>query len=168
MEPKQPAIIALKLPTSVVGPQDLLHLEREADRLVEELLQARVAKEQAGAERSISRPGVRLSDLFKVNGLEFDEQTLPQVSRQLHQLRTQAPRVRLSLAGEPGDDSMSKVVEWFRKEVHPQVLVQLGVQPAIAAGCVLHTSKRRYDWAIRTKLNRSTTAFAKVMKEISS
>jgi F0F1-type ATP synthase delta subunit len=40
-------------------------------------------------------------------------------------------------------------VTWLRANIHPQALVQVGLQPNIAAGCVVRTANKQFDLSLR-------------------
>ena len=44
---------------------------------------------------------------------------------------------------------------WFRAEAHPYVLLKVGLQPNIAAGCVIRTSNKYFDLSFRNQFSRS-------------
>jgi F0F1-type ATP synthase delta subunit len=62
---------------------------------------------------------------------------------------TQAPRVHVSFASDPSAAFTAKIVQWFRDSVHRAILVQVGLQPTIAAGCVVRTTNKSFDFSLR-------------------
>jgi F0F1-type ATP synthase delta subunit len=70
----------------------------------------------------------------------------------LVQLSEQAPVIHMSFAVEPPSAMSQKIVGWFRVNVHPATLLQIGIQPTIAAGCVLRTPNKFFDFSLRQHL----------------
>jgi hypothetical protein len=62
-----------------------------------------------------------------------------------------APRIHISFSSDPSAAFTGKVVEWFRRNTSPIVLVQVGLQPTIAAGCVLRTPNKMFDFSLRQR-----------------
>lgn len=108
-----------------------------------------------------------------VRGVKTRKDLLPKVSRMLDTLATenncnllmapermllvqflqavdrQAPRVHISLASDPSAAFTAKIVQWFRGSVHRAILVQIGLQPTIAAGCIVRTTNKSFDFSLR-------------------
>jgi F0F1-type ATP synthase delta subunit len=55
-----------------------------------------------------------------------------------------------------GPKALEKILLWLRQNVHPQVLLQVGLQPAIAAGCVLRTTNKIFDMSLKAHLSQQT------------
>ena len=153
----------LKLPPELVGPRDLIALEREIERLADNRLQARVASREGGTARQLNQPGPLLNALLQLNGLTAEEQTLAKVGAALASIKSSAPHVRLSLASEPSVEVLAKIVAWFRTQIDPTILLEVGVQPTIGAGTVLRTPKHQYDWSIRRLLSDKPKVWTEVI-----
>jgi F0F1-type ATP synthase delta subunit len=60
--------------------------------------------------------------------------------------------LHISFAAEPSTQALEKILVWFRANIHPQALLQVGLQPTIAAGCVLRTPNKVFDMSLRNHL----------------
>ena len=156
----------LELPTTVAGKRDIVRVQRDIEKLLEERLQAKVAYQQSGERRQVSDPTPIVARLFKLNELEFTDETLQKVDQYLENLRQTAPTIRIAFANEPDKQDIEKIVTWFRRNIHSGVLVQIGVQPTIAGGCVVQTPMKRYDFSLRQKLLNSTSKLTEVMQRV--
>jgi F0F1-type ATP synthase delta subunit len=67
----------------------------------------------------------------------------------LEKVASDAPVVHISFATDPSPAFMTKIVTWLRQNIHPQLLVQIGLQPSIAAGCVVRTESKVFDFSMR-------------------
>jgi F0F1-type ATP synthase delta subunit len=137
----------LKLPVLIVGTSDVTRLRREVEALNDYLHEAGLRKVQ-----STSLP--KLSRLLESMAQENDLNLLTEADRNflqafLEKLLKSAPMVRISFAVDPSSAFMSKIVTWFRTNIDPNTLVQIGLQPTIAAGCVVRTSNHYYDLSLR-------------------
>jgi F0F1-type ATP synthase delta subunit len=62
--------------------------------------------------------------------------------------------LHISFASEPTPKSVEPILEWMRNQIHPQTLLQVGLAPSIAAGCVLRTPNKFFDMSIRNHLQK--------------
>jgi F0F1-type ATP synthase delta subunit len=67
-----------------------------------------------------------------------------------------APSFHVSFAVEPSPRALEKILVWLRENIHPQVLVQVGLQPAIAAGCVMRAANKVFDMSLRSNLKEQS------------
>lgn len=156
----------LKLPNTVGSRRDIIHMQREIERLLEEHLQHDIAKEQTGELRGVSKPTAMVRETLRANDMKSDTQQLKELSQKLEAVMQRAPRIRIAFANEPDSNTYEKIVGWFRREIHPDVLLQIGVQPTIAGGCIVQAGQHRYDFSLRKRLLDKTNLFVKVMHRV--
>ncbi len=155
--------MALKLPNSIGGKRDLILATRQVEQILNDRLQDEV-RERFGAKKVGTKAGQQmLGELLETNKLKDDTQSLKQLLQQLEGIRQHSPQIRISFAQEPDQDLYKRIVAWFRTEIDPGVLVQIGVQPAIGAGFILKSPMRRYDFSLKTKILSSTPKFLEVL-----
>lgn len=135
----------LILPTLIFGTTEVRRLARELESYGEAIRQAELSKQE-----STARMSRLLQALADENRLDFgraeDRQTMHAF---LKTILTSAPVVHISFATDPSSAVMAKLVGWFRANVDPRVLVQVGLQPNIAAGCVVRTTNKVFDLSLR-------------------
>jgi F0F1-type ATP synthase delta subunit len=145
---RTPAGKHLELPTLVFGPVELHRLQRELEALEEFLEQAELRK--AGKQPLLPKMSRLLEALAGNNNLNLlvpaDRQQLVVF---LKHVSADAPVVHVSFAADPSSAFTAKVVAWFRANAHPYTLLQLGLQPNIAAGCVVRTNNKSFDFSLR-------------------
>jgi F0F1-type ATP synthase delta subunit len=152
------------LPSMVVGPSDLARLRRELEALEEFLRQAALRK--TGESMKLPRTSRLLDEIAQLNKLNL----LQQIDRTalgsaLEKLRTKAPVVHISFAVDPSAAFMDKLVVWFRQNIHPFVLLQVGLQPTIAAGCIVRTTNRQFDLSLRQHFAKSKHILLQQLRE---
>jgi F0F1-type ATP synthase delta subunit len=67
-----------------------------------------------------------------------------------------APIVHISLAADPPMSFVVAITSWLRANVHPLVLVRIGLQPSIAAGCIVRTTNKVFDMSLRHRFEQNT------------
>lgn len=137
------------LPTQVFGVVEVRRLSRELESLDEFMRQAAIRE---GGSKQASLPKIsRLLDAAAsdnhLNLLQREDRE--QLAEGLKTTLADAPVVHLSFASDPSAAFLEKIVTWLRGNIHPLVLVRLGLQPSIAAGCVLRTANKSFDFSLR-------------------
>jgi hypothetical protein len=143
-----PEPVGLQLPLTVMGPGDLGRLKRELDLLDDFLHQAAIRK--TGEPMKLPRTTGVLDDLAATNKcnllLEDDRKKLVAF---LNTIQKSAPVMHISFAVDPSEAFLVRIMKWFRENIHPQALVTVGLQPNIAAGCVLRTPNKQFDFSLK-------------------
>lgn len=138
---------ALSLPVSVTGPSDIGRLVRELESVDEALMEAGLRK---GAAEKLPKTSGLLDQAVWVNKLNLLKQgDRAALQTFLNDVRKQAPVLHISFSADPSPDFLEKLVAWFRREVHPSVLLTIGLQPNIGAGCILRTTNKQFDLSLR-------------------
>lgn len=138
----------LSLPPSVTGLTDVTRLSHEASTLDEYMRQAALRK--GGDANRLPKIPVMLDDVATLNHLNLlHESDRQKLTAFLTVLQSSAPVVHMSFASEPSTDFTTKIVTWLRMNIHPLLLVQVGLQPSIAAGCTLRTTNKVFDFSLR-------------------
>lgn len=151
----------LVLPSIVVGPADLNRLRREVEALNDYLHQAslRQAGQQTAALPKTSR---MLEDFMTSNKLNLLQASDRQkVLSFLTAVHTQAPVLHMSFGVDPSAAFTGKIITWLRHNIHPQLLLRIGLQPSIAAGCVVRTANHQYDFSLRRRLLQNQAVLVK-------
>jgi len=93
----------------------------------------------------------RLMDEFvAANGLNLLQQTdRVRVIAFLQMVKTKAPVLHMSFGVDPAPVFTQRLVTWLRAEIHPLVLLQVGLQPNIGAGCVVRATNKHFDFSLR-------------------
>jgi hypothetical protein len=152
------------LPVSIVSPLDLGRLIREGLALDEFLRSA--ALRQGGEAMKLPKTSRLFDELVEANKLnmlqEADRQNLV---LQLTELKKSAPTVHMSFSNDPSPANMRRIIEWLRREIHPQLLVRVGIQPNIGAGCVLRTNSRYFDFSLKQYFAGKRELFISELRE---
>ena len=142
--------MALRLPLGIMTKPDLHRLIREVEALDNYIHQNSIRGKKSAA---LPRLTASLESLLRDNKTDvMDDKARAELRRVLAELLATAPVVHMSFAIEPSSFMTQKIVSWFRSEVHPALMLHTGVQPTIAAGCVLRTSNKFFDFSLRQHL----------------
>jgi F0F1-type ATP synthase delta subunit len=165
MAPKtqsSPTVRRLELPILVFGPIEVRRLQRELEALEEYISQSAIR--EPGKQQALPKTS-RLLDALAGNNtknllISHDREKLAGF---LKDLNKKAPVIHISLAADPSSAFTAKLVAWLRTNVHPYALLQLGLQPSIAAGCILRTNNKTFDFSLRNRFTEQRDLLVKAV-----
>lgn len=141
----------LLLPVTVVGKPDVIRLIREVEGIDDFLQQAKVRK--GGQSLQLPKTSQQLEDLASANNLNLlQDQDRIVVAKALKSVLDNAPTMHISFASNPSVKFMERITAWFRQEIGPGTLIEVGLQPNIAAGFTLRTTSKYFDMSLRKTL----------------
>jgi F0F1-type ATP synthase delta subunit len=157
--------VELKLPAKIVSRGDLNRILRELNRLNDYLVGAEFKNEdQATVSQNISP---LLGELAAANSYDLmDENRRKELYTQLESLSANGPGLHISFTSAPSPNSLEKVIVWLRANIHPQILLSVGLQPTIAAGCVLRTPNRVIDMGLKQTLMKKQPLLLEMIKGV--
>ena len=150
----------INLTDTIVTPIELGKTQRELFALDEFLTQSGVKS----ARTSMPLPSPMLQSLItssKLEMLKSDERT--QLVNQLKFVRRTAPVVHITFASTPSKRALRALVKWFRENIHPNALIEPGVQAGIAGGCLVRTSTKTFDFSIQKILSETKPNLIKAL-----
>lgn len=148
------------LSSQLFGQTEINRLLRELERINESLV---------GHEASMQLPKISnlLTETSNLNGYKLTDSFHRQhISEQLTKIHDHAPIVHVSFATEPPPKVTETVLQWLRNNVHRYALLQIGLQPAIAAGCVLRTSNKIFDMSLGARLRKEKPYLLELIKTV--
>jgi F0F1-type ATP synthase delta subunit len=152
------------LPTLILGPADVNRTLVEMQQLDDYLLQT---YKKVPDEIKLPKTSRTLEALAEVNDADLlaleDRQRLQAF---LVSLQQHAPVLHISFAAEPSAAFTSRIVGWLRANVSKYVLLQVGLQPSIAAGCVLRGTNKVFDMSLRRYLQDQKPLMAQLMAKV--
>ncbi|HET9721721.1 MAG TPA: hypothetical protein VFP32_01690 [Candidatus Saccharimonadales bacterium] len=152
----------LKLPSVVVGQTEVARLERELNELDDFFVDAK--GRQTGTSFKPPKLSRLLDELSQENDVNLlNESERSKLIKDINELLSRAPRLHISFASEPSPKALERVLTWLRDNIHPQILLQVGLQPTIAAGCVLRTPNKVFDMSLRASLQKEVPYLTKLI-----
>lgn len=156
---------AFVLPVSIVSPTDIARLKREIDNVDSFFRQAQI-REQPGQQEAMPRLSRLMDQLASDNQLNMlQEDHRAYIAQALEQLHSDAPVLHMSFSVDPPGSYVQKIVGWLRKNIHGQVLVTVGLQPNIGAGCIVRTTNKIFDFSLREYFKDKRSFFIDKMHE---
>ena len=156
---------SIVLPLSVITVIDLSRVGREISNLDDFLLQSTIRT--PGTPMSLPRLSKLLDDTAQVNKLnllEQDDRTA--LINALSYIKEHGPRMHISFSAEPSATFVTRVAEYIRNNISPLVLLQVGLQPTIAAGCIIRTPSKQFDLSLRRHLHDNTKILTELIHAV--
>lgn len=142
---------SFKLPSLVVGQIDIARCMRELNALSDFFTGSK--HRSPGAPITPPKLSRQLDQLARLNGFNLlEEAHRAQLYETLNLILGKAPKIHISFASEASPKALDALISWFRTNIHPQTLLQVGLQPNMAAGCVVRTPNKVFDLSMRTHL----------------
>jgi F0F1-type ATP synthase delta subunit len=143
--------MAIKLPTNIVSQVDVSRILRELKSLDDFFIASKART--AGTPMQLPRLTRLLDQVARENNFNLiDEAHRKALSQELDTIIASAPLLHISFAAEPSPKALEKILIWFRTNIRPDALLQVGLQPTIAAGCVVRTSNKVFDMSLKEHL----------------
>jgi len=156
----------LQLPLSVVGKIDIGRLTREVEAIDNFLTQAAIRQPGTPVKMpKTSRLFDETVEINKLNVLHDDDRARLQAF--LTQVKSSAPVLHMSFSADPSPLFTQKLVAWLRSELHPLVLLQVGMQPNMGAGCVVRTTNKYFDFSLRSRFKDNGKVLVDLLQGVS-
>lgn len=155
----------LRLPAVIIGPADLARVKRQLESFNETQHQAELRGDKSSADAA--RLGKLINDVAVLNNCDLhNAEQRETLLTSMEQTLKLAPVVTISFASDPSADFMATIVDWFRTSVNPQTLIRIGLQPNIAAGCIVRTSSKLYDFSLRSRFSEQRSLLVQRLQDI--
>ena len=136
------------MPIQVVGLVDVARLLRELEAIDDALLQ--LGLRTGGAAVKMPKTTLLMDKTVELNKLNLlNEADRKALNGLLAAAKERAPRLHISFSADPSPAFVDKLVSWLRHEIHPFLLLGIGLQPAIGAGCMVRSINHRFDLSLR-------------------
>ena len=163
MAPNSSAEGILQLPISVVSRVDVGRLLREFEAIDSFLQQAAIR--EPGTQMKLPRTSRLFDETVELNKLNMlHEADRHRLNDFLVQVKKNAPVLHMSFSADPSPLFTQRLVTWMRAELHPLVLLQVGMQPNMGAGCVVRTTNKYFDFSLRTRFSDQGSILARLLK----
>lgn len=147
-EAKQSKSDQLQLPLSVSSIVDVGRLERELDTIDGAVLQSKL--KDGAAEVKMPKTSHFMEQVAQLNEINLiDENDRAKLKKFLASVRTSAPTIHMSFSADPAPSFIEKIMTWLRREIHPLILLTVGMQPNIGAGTIVRTANKQFDFSLR-------------------
>lgn len=149
----EPNSFKMRLPAGIVTTNDVGHLAKEAEAVNDFLYQAAIR--QPGSSLQLPKASKLFNEIVELNKLNMLHESDRKVLNQfLQALKNSAPVIHISFNTDPSPVFLNRLIAWIRQQMHPFVLLQVGLYPNIGAGCALRTTNKYYDFSLRTNFEK--------------
>jgi hypothetical protein len=125
---------------------------REAEAVDNFLTQS--ATRQPGTAVQLPKTSHLLDEMVAANKLNLLQTADRDRLREfLKTIRTKAPILHISFNSDPSPIFQQRLITWIRQQMHPYILLQIGLHPSIGAGCVVRTTNKFFDFSLRQKFS---------------
>lgn len=164
MEPNAmaPVAVGLQLPVGIVSRSDVRHVRRDLESLEDTLREMRLRTQAPVAK--LPRATHALEEFAATNRLNL---LLPddreRAAAFLDHALSSAPVLHMSFAAEPSRAFTTELILWLRKHIATDVLLTIGLEPTIAAGCIMRTPTHQYDLSLRAQFGSQSALLAQTL-----
>lgn len=154
----------LSLPLSVVSKVDIGRLMREVEAIDNFMRQSAIR--EPGTATKLPRTSRLFDETISVNKLNMlRDEDRERLKAFLKQVKSKAPILHMSFSADPSPLFTQKLITWLRAEIHPLVLLQVGMQPNMGAGCVVRTNNKYFDFSLRNRFKASGEQLTQLLKK---
>lgn len=108
-----------------------------------------------------------LAEFFRVNELDIGDGRHRAVAlAALEDLRNSATTISVSFASQPSLGAVRVISKWFRDNVSPTAVLQVGVSPSIVAGCIVRTQNRVFNFTLNKQFEDAKPALAEKIRAL--
>ena len=76
--------------------------------------------------------------------------------------------MHISFSADPSPLFTQKLITWLRAELHPLVLIQIGIQPNMGAGCVVRTTNKYFDFSLRSRFKEKGAVLTQLLQGVTA
>jgi hypothetical protein len=142
------------LPPTVVSKGDVARLMNELERVDNELTADSVRDKVGVSDHAEPVVSEQLRAFLNQNNLTLDNgHDRAEFIKEMRLLKEHAPVIHMTFAVPADGDSLQQIAKWLRDEVHPQTVIDVGLQPALIAGAYVRTQNHVHDMSLRAALS---------------
>lgn len=144
----------LRLPSDVYSADQLSIVLWELGTITSQVRDARTRAKVTKQEGRLDiHASALLLSVLKEAGVSLQDHTaLETLYSEVKAIRDQAPTVHMMLAALPNRSMKRLIVEWFRRELHPQLLLTFAARGDIGGGFILRAGSNQYDFSFKGRL----------------
>lgn len=159
--------MAYSLPSSIYSPQLLESVVHDLETYLEWYRQAKVQK-AVGAKKLATEPAHSAETQIVIEDwLTGKTATISVLEELLEQLKSlKLPEVHVMLAALPNPSQREQIVDWFRANTTPQLLVSFVADRNLGGGLVVRTPNRVFDFTWKQQLINARDKLAGIVRRV--
>lgn len=140
---------SLGLPAVVATKVDVSRMVSDLERVDAELTTAEIR----GGDHTTPAMSEQLHEFLAQNNVTLDNsQYRTDLLKEVRKLKDNVPVIHMTFAVAADPESLQQLVAWTRQSVHPQAVIEVGLQPALIAGVHVRTTNHIKDLSMRGAL----------------
>lgn len=158
--------MAFKLPPAVYSPELLESVIYELEQYLDWYRESHIRREvggKAGEEPAHSAETVLVIEAW-LEGKKPTVESLERLIKELHD--TKLPVIHITLAALPNHEQRGKLVDWFRTNATPDVLLSFVADRTMGGGIVVRTPGRIFDWSWRQRLLEGKGKLGEIIRHV--
>jgi hypothetical protein len=141
------------LPMNVVSKGDISRLTNELERVDNKLTEDAVRERVGSTEYVEPVVSDQLREFLNQNNLKLDNaRDRTELIKEMRLLKENAQVIHMTFAVPADGESMQQIAKWFRESIHPQTVIDVGLQPGLIAGAYVRTTNHVHDMSLRAAL----------------
>lgn len=158
--------MTLQLPNSISSRQDLKSLVLELRGLARWLSQS-ATKQKFSKSAAIEQPELSPAAqelISRQAGKQIGQADLEKLIKALEGYAASAPYATITLAAPAPGALKKELVDWFRRNVRPEMLVDFKFNSTMLGGMVVSYGSHVYDWSFKRQILAARYKFSEVLK----
>lgn len=158
----------LQLPSSISSRQDLkaLILElRGLSRWFSQTATKQKVSKSAPAEQPAMSPAAQ-ELISQQAGKQINQADLDKLIKALEDYAGSAPYASVTLAAPAPNALRKELVEWFRKNVKPDILVDFKFNSTMLGGMVISYDSHVHDWSFKRQILAARAKFPETLRHV--
>jgi len=158
-----------QLQNSVASPQDLkeaiLGVRRYARWFAQAALKQRVSGGQPEPQPMVAPAAAQIINQW-AGQKPLSSASLDELITDMEAFATSAPRMVITLAAPAPGDLKRQLVDWCRRNVAPDVLVDFRFNSSLLGGLVVSYGSHVYDWSFRRQILAAKDKFPEALRHV--
>lgn len=144
---------AFKLPASVISRVDVSRLVREFEALDNALTSKGVREKANASELEMPAQTPQLTAFLDANPVVLENaKDREDYIKQLRLLKKNVHVMNMTFAVVADAESLQQLSAWIRDAIHPQIVLEAHLQPALVAGAYIRSQNHVFDFSVRNAL----------------
>ena len=159
----------LLLPDNISSPQDVASLIIELREYSHWLAQKNILN-RTHAKHEIEPPTLTAAAKGLINGLDakkiLEQHDLDELINAIESLKSSLPVITITLAAPVTNDIRKKLVDWCRKNIAPNILVNFAFNATLLGGMVVRCGSHIFDWSFKRQILQNRNNFPEVLRNV--
>lgn len=159
----------LKLPDSIISPQDLqaaiLEIRQYARWFAHASIKNRLTAQSVSEPPTISPAAVAMIKEW-AGDKPLNQQGLDGLIADLEASAATLPQLAITLAAPPSNGLKKTLIAWCREHIEPNILVTFRFNSTLLGGMVVRYGSHIFDWSFRRRILAARGRFPEVLRHV--